>query len=131
MIKVLIVDDSEVACTVLSREISKAPDMEVVGTAIDPYAARDQIIKLHPDVITLDLEMPRMNGLTFLGKLMCYYPLRVVVVSSQTPTGSDAALRALELGAVDVLGKPDSLEESSDFGQAVVEKIRAAAAARV
>src|SRR5262245_23891180 len=103
MIKVLIVDDSEVACHVLSREISKAPDMQVVGTAVDPYAARDLIVRLRPDVITLDLEMPRMNGLTFLAKLMSFYPLPVVVVSSLTPQGSDTALRALELGAVDVL----------------------------
>lgn len=75
MIKVLIVDDSEVVCRILSNELSKTRDIEVVGTALDPYMARDKIVSLRPDVITLDLEMPRMDGLTFLRKLMCYYPL--------------------------------------------------------
>src|SRR3990172_13426444 len=103
MVKVLIVDDSMTVCQILSREISRAPDMEVVGTASDPYLARDKIVGLRPDVVTLDIEMPRMDGLTFLGKLMRYHPLPVVVVSSYTPEGTDVALRALELGAVDVL----------------------------
>lgn len=129
MIKVLIVDDSEVVCRILAKELSKASDIEVVGTALDPYMARDKIIELHPDVITLDLEMPRMDGLTFLRKLMCYHPLPVVVVSSQTPEGSEMALHALELGAVDVLGKPDLLHSADDFAKSLIGTIRVAAAA--
>ncbi len=106
MIKVLIVDDSAVVRQVLSTVLSKARGIEVVGTAIDPYVARDKIVSLRPDVITLDLEMPRMDGLTFLGKLMKYYPLPVIVISSLTSQGSDAAIRALSLGAIDVVSKP-------------------------
>ena len=89
MIKVIIVDDSAVVRQVLSAEISKARDIEVVAVAADPYIARDKIVALHPDVITLDLEMPRMDGLTFLGKLMRYFPLPVIIVSSLTPRGSE------------------------------------------
>ena len=88
MIKVLVVDDSAVVRQVLSTELSKAHDIEVVGTAIDPFAARDKILKLQPDVLTLDVEMPRMDGLTFLRKLMRYHPLPVVVVSSLTPAAA-------------------------------------------
>ena len=100
MIRVLVVDDSAVVRQVLTAELSKAQGIEVVGTATDPYVARDKIVALRPDVITLDVEMPRMDGLTFLGKLMKHFPLPVVVVSSLTPQGSEAAIRALELGAV-------------------------------
>jgi two-component system chemotaxis response regulator CheB len=130
MVKVLVVDDSEVVCRILSKELSRARDIEVVGTAADPYIARDKIVALRPDVITLDLEMPRMDGLTFLRKLMSYYPLPVVVVSSQTPEGSDTALRALELGAVDVLGKPGPPHSVGELGKTLVEKIQAAALVR-
>ncbi|MBS3820349.1 MAG: response regulator, partial [Phycisphaerae bacterium] len=97
MIKVLIVDDSAIVRQVLSGELNKAKDIDVVGTAMDPYVARDKIVALKPDVITLDIEMPRMDGLTFLSKLMMYYPLPVIVVSSLTPEGSATALRALQL----------------------------------
>ena len=131
MIRVLIVDDSAVVRQVLSEELSKAPDIEVIGTAIDPYAARDKIVNLRPDVITLDLEMPRMDGLTFLQKLMKYYPLPVIVVSSLTPSGSETALRALELGAVEVVSKPDSAYSVTEISRMLVDKIRAAAVARV
>ncbi len=131
MIKVLIVDDSAVVRKVLSTELPKAEDIEVVGTAIDPYVARDKIVRLRPDVITLDLEMPRMDGLTFLGKLMKFYPLPVIVISSLTPKGSDTALRALELGAVDVIGKPGSALTVADVSKTLIEKIRVAATARV
>lgn len=127
MIKVLIVDDSAVVRQVLSTELSKVKDIEVVGTAVDPYVARDKIVQLKPDVITLDIEMPRMDGLTFLGKLMKYYPMPVVVVSSQTPKGSDNALRALELGAVDVMCKPGSAYSVSEISTMLVDRIRAAA----
>ena len=129
-IKVLVVDDSAVVRQVLSAELSKAKDIEIVGTAIDPYIARDKIVSLRPDVLTLDLEMPRMDGLTFLGKLMKYYPLPVIVVSSLTPAGSEAALRALELGAVDVVSKPGSAYSVAEITSMLVDRIRAAAGAR-
>ena len=108
MIRVLIVDDSAVVRDVLSRHLSAMGDIEVVGTALDPYVARDKIVNLKPDVVTLDVEMPRMDGLTFLAKLMKYHPMPVVVVSSLTPKGGEAAMRALELGAVDVISKTGS-----------------------
>lgn len=131
MIKVLIVDDSAVVRQILSKELSKVKDIEVVGTAVDPYAARDKIVQLRPDVLTLDLEMPRMDGLTFLGKLMKHYPLPVIVVSSLTPAGSKTALHALELGAVEVVAKPGSSYTVAEISRILVDKIRAAAVARV
>ena len=131
MINVLVVDDSAVVRKVLSAELSKAPDITVVGTAIDPYAARDKILQLKPDVITLDLEMPRMDGLTFLGKLMKHFPLPVVIVSSLTPAGGETAMRALAIGAVDVACKPGSSFSVAEMGPALISKVRAAAVARV
>jgi len=131
MIKILIVDDSAVVRKVLSDELSKARGIEVVGTAVDPYVARDKIVRLKPDVITLDLEMPRMDGLTFLRKLMKYYPMPVLVISSLTPKGSDTALKALELGAVDVVCKPGSAFSVAEISKMLVEKIRAAAVAQI
>ena len=130
MIKVLIVEDSAVVRQVLSNELSKAKDIEVVGTAVDPYVARDKIVQLAPDVLTLDVEMPRMDGLTFLGKLMKYHPIPVIVVSSLTPEGSDAAMRALELGAVDVVSKPGSADSVAEISRMLVDRIRAAAVAK-
>jgi len=129
-IRVLVVDDSAVVRQVLSTELAKAPDIEVVGAAIDPYIARDKIVALEPDVITLDLEMPRMDGLTFLAKLMKHHPLPVVVVSSLTPAGSENALAALDLGAVDVMCKPGSAYSVGDVSGPLAEKIRAAAMSR-
>ena len=131
MIQVLIVDDSAVVRKVLTDELSKCPDIEVVGSAVDPYVARDKIVRLRPDVITLDLEMPRMNGLTFLAKLMKYYPLPVVVVSSLTPKNSDAAIRALELGAVEVICKPGSAYRTPEVSKQLIHAVRAAASARI
>ena len=131
VIKVLVVDDSAVVRRVLSDELSKAPDIQVVATAADPYVARDKIVRLRPDVLTLDLEMPRMDGLTFLSKLMHYYPLPVVVVSSLTAKGSEAAMRALELGAVDVFCKPGSAYTVSEITATLVDSVRGAAAARI
>ncbi len=131
MIKVLIVDDSAVVRTLLSRELSKYKDIEIVGTAVDPYMAREQIAKLRPDVITLDLEMPRMDGLSFLSKLMKHYPMPVVVLSSLTPKNSENALKALELGAVEVLCKPGSAYSTIDVSRTLVNAIRAAASARI
>ncbi|MGH7507051.1 MAG: protein-glutamate methylesterase/protein-glutamine glutaminase [Longimicrobiales bacterium] len=131
MIRVLVVDDSALVRKVLSEELSRHEGIEVVGTAIDPYVARDRIIALRPDVLTLDVEMPRMDGLSFLAKLMKHYPMPVVVVSSLTPANSEAALRALELGAVDVIPKPGSAFTTPDVGRTLVRAIRAAANAKI
>ena len=131
MIRVLIVDDSALIRKVLTIELSKYRDIEVVGSAVDPYVARDKIVRLRPDVVTLDLEMPRMNGLVFLAKLMKYYPLPVVVVSSLTPKNSEAAIRALELGAVEVICKPGSAYRTPEISHQLIHAVRAAASARV
>lgn len=130
MIKVLIVDDSAIVRKILTEELSKHPDIEVVGSAVDPYVARDKILQFEPDVLTLDIEMPRMDGLTFLYHLMRQYPLPVVVLSSLTPRNSELALRALRLGAVEVIPKPDSRYSVPD-GKYLAEVIRAAARAKV
>lgn len=131
MIKVLVVDDSAVVRKVLSEELSKYDDIEIVGTAVDPYIARDKIVRLKPDVVTLDIEMPRMDGLSFLAKLMKYYPIPVVVVSSLTPKNSELAIRALELGAVEVFHKPDSSFSAPEVSRQLVRAIRAAASSKV
>ncbi len=131
MIRVLIVDDSALVRKVLTMELSRFRDIEVVGSAVDPYVARDKIIRLHPDVITLDLEMPRMDGLAFLAKLMKYYPLPVVVVSSLTPMNSEAAIRALELGAVEVICKPGPASRTTEISHQLIHAIRAAASAQI
>ena len=131
MIKVLVVDDSALVRKLLTEELSRYGDIEVVGGAVDPYVARDKIVRLKPDVITLDLEMPRMDGLSFLSKLMKFYPLPVVVVSSLTPRNSQNAIRALELGAVEVICKPGSSLSVPDLSQSLVKAIRAASRAKV
>jgi len=131
MIRLLIVDDSALVRKILSIELSKYRDIEVVGTAVDPYVARNKIVELRPDVVTLDLEMPRMNGLTFLAKLMKFYPLPVVVVSSLTPKNSEAAIKALELGAVEVICKPGSPYRTPEISRQLIHAIRAAASARI
>ena len=130
-IKVLIVDDSAVVRKIFSEELSKYADIEVVGTAPDPFVARDKIVALHPDVITLDIEMPRMDGLTFLKKLMKYYPLPTIIVSSLTPKGGKLTLEAMEIGAVDVIDKPGSAYTVGDMSSQLADKIRGAAAVRV
>lgn len=107
-IRVLIVDDSALVREVLSRELARDTDLEVVGTAADPFAARDQILKLSPDVLTLDVEMPRMDGVEFLRRLMPQYPLPVIMVSALTGKGMQNTLAALEAGAVDFVLKPRS-----------------------
>ncbi len=127
MIRVLIIDDSAVVRQIFSRELSKDPELEVVGTAPDPYVARDLIVQLRPDVVTLDLEMPRMDGTTFLRKLMHYYPLPVVVVSSLTPAGGELALEALAAGAVDVMCKPGAAFTVGDMSGQLIQKVKAAA----
>ena len=130
-IKVLIIDDSAMIRKVFEAELSKDPDIEVVGTAPDPIVGRDKIVYLKPDVITLDIEMPRMDGLTFLEKLMTHYPMPVVVVSSLAKRGGDVALRAMELGAVEVLSKPGSAYSVGDMSEQLIEKVKAAARVRV
>jgi two-component system chemotaxis response regulator CheB len=127
----LVVDDSALVRKLLTEELSRYSDIEVVGGAIDPYVARDKIVRLKPDVITLDLEMPRMDGLSFLSKLMKYHPLPVVVVSSLTPGNSQNAIRALQLGAVEVICKPGSSLSAPDISQSLVKAIRAASRAKV
>jgi two-component system chemotaxis response regulator CheB len=131
VIRLLVVDDSAVVRKVLSQELDRYPDIEVVGTAVDPYAAREKIMELRPDVLTLDVEMPRMDGLSFLAKLMRHHPLPVVVVSSLTPRDSVNALKALELGAVEVVPKPGSQFSVPDVGRDLVRAVRGAAGARV
>ncbi len=125
-IKVLIVDDSAIVRKIFSEELSKYSDIEVVGVAPDPYVARDKIVSLKPDVITLDIEMPRMDGLTFLKKLMKYYPVPTIIVSSLTPKGGKLTLEAMDNGAVDVIGKPGTSYSVGDMSAQLVEKIRAA-----
>lgn len=130
MIRVLLVDDSALVRQVLTEQLGLYPDIQVVGSATDPYMARDLILELKPDVLTLDIEMPRMDGLSFLAKLMRHHPLPVVVVSSLTPANSETALRALELGAIDVICKPGSALSATNIGNQLARAIRAAYGAR-
>jgi two-component system chemotaxis response regulator CheB len=126
-IKVLIVDDSAVVRKIFSTELSRDPQIEVVGTAPDPYIARDKIVALQPDVLTLDVEMPRMDGITFLKRLMKYYPVPTVVVSSLTNKGGELAMEALDAGAVDIMCKPGASYSVGDMSVELIEKIKAAA----
>ena len=105
-IKVLVVDDSAIVRKMLGDALRQQPDMEVVGGAPDPFIARDLILQHKPDVVTLDIEMPRMDGLTFLRKLMEHHPLPVIIISSLTQNGSSASMEALRSGAVEVIPKP-------------------------
>jgi two-component system chemotaxis response regulator CheB len=130
-IKVLVVDDSAIVRKLLSQTLSAEPDIEVVGTAPDPYVARDKILSLNPDVLTLDIEMPRMDGLTFLKKLMQARPMPVVVISSLGQSSSRAAIEAMQYGAVEVLAKPGGPYSVGDLKKDLPRKIRAAARARV
>ncbi|MCH8151769.1 MAG: chemotaxis response regulator protein-glutamate methylesterase [Planctomycetes bacterium] len=130
-VRVLIVDDSSIVRRVLSRELAKQPGIEVIGTAPDPYIARDKIATARPDVITLDIEMPRMDGLTFLRKIMKYHPIPTIIVSSLTPKGCDTAIACLEAGAIDVICKPGESYTVGDMAQQLGEVIRAAARAKI
>jgi len=130
-IKVLVVDDSAIVRKIFTEQLSKEPGIRVVGTAPDPYVARDKIITLKPDVLTLDIEMPRMDGITFLKKLMRYHPMPVIIVSSLTPKGGRLALEAIESGAVEVLCKPGASYSVGDMGKQLADKIKAAALARI
>jgi len=131
VIKVLVVDDSAVVRQILQSALSADPEIEVVGTAPDPFVARDLIVQRKPDVVTLDVEMPRMDGITFLRKLMHYFPLPVIVVSSLTPEGSGLALDALASGAVEVMCKPGAAFTVGDMGDELVEKVKIASRAKV
>ncbi|MCP4679417.1 MAG: chemotaxis response regulator protein-glutamate methylesterase [Deltaproteobacteria bacterium] len=126
-VKVLIVDDSALVRQIFEQQLSKDQDLEVVGSAPDPYVARDMIIKSKPEVLTLDIEMPRMDGITFLQKLMKFYPLPVIIVSSLTPAGSELALKALDLGAIEVVCKPGAAYTVGDMAEDLAEKLKAAA----
>jgi two-component system chemotaxis response regulator CheB len=130
-IKVLIVDDSAIVRKILADAISAEADLEVVGTAPDAFIARDKILALQPDVLTLDIEMPRMDGLTFLKKLMQHHPLPVIIISSMGQASCQASLEALRLGAVEVLAKPGGPYSVGELGLDLAAKIRAAAAARL
>lgn len=132
-IKVLIVDDSALVRQVLTELISSDPAFQVVGTAADPLVARDKIKQLRPDVLTLDVEMPRMDGLTFLENLMRLHPLPVLMVSSLTERGAEVTLQALELGAVDFVTKPklDVKAGLTAYAEELLSKLRMTARARV
>lgn len=130
-IRVLVVDDSAIVRKVFSEELSKEKDITVIGTAPDPYVARDKIVKLKPDVVTLDIEMPRMDGLTFLKKIMTYAPLPVIIVSSLSREGSKVALEALALGALEVVSKPTASYSVGDLSIQLADKIRAVSTVKV
>jgi two-component system chemotaxis response regulator CheB len=126
-IKVLIVDDSAVVRQALSTGLSRFPDIEVVGCASDPFVAREMILSLSPDVITLDIEMPRMDGLTFLQKLMASRPIPTIIVSSVAPSGSRVAMACLEAGAFDVVAKPSAAYSLGETVDQICGLVRAAA----
>ncbi len=128
-VRVLVVDDSAIVRQILVRELDADPDIQVVGTAPDPFIARDKILRLKPDVLTLDIEMPRMDGLTFLRKLMRHHPMPVVVLSSLAPEGGEVALQALQLGAVEVMSKPGGPYSVEEVVMHLRDKIKAAALA--
>ncbi len=132
-IRVIVVDDSALVRSMLSEIINRQPDMECIGAASDPFVAREMIRNLNPDVITLDVEMPRMDGIDFLSKLMRLRPMPVVMVSTLTERGADVTLKALELGAIDFVAKPkigvaDGLRQLSED---ITDKIRVASKARI
>lgn len=132
-IRVLIVDDSAVIRKLLEKIFSSSPDIEVVGTAADPYIARDKLVALKPDVMTLDVEMPRMDGISFLEKVMQHFPTRTIIFSSLAKTGSETYLRALEAGAIEIMEKPsiDVSQSLETLSQAIIEKVKVVAKARI
>lgn len=122
--RVLIVDDSSLVRRMIAKALEPEPDMEVVGTAADPYEARDMIQKVRPDILTLDIEMPRMDGLTFLKILMEKHPMPVIILSSLSQANSSYALAALEQGAADVLAKPSGAHSLGETGKLLANRIR-------
>ena len=132
-VRVLVIDDSALMRQLITEILSSDPQIEVVATASDPFVAREKIIALNPDVLTLDVEMPRMDGLTFLEKLMAGRPMPVVMLSSLTERGCQTTLRALELGAVDFISKPklDVVAGMDESAREIVDKVKSAAVARI
>ncbi|MCH7478346.1 MAG: chemotaxis response regulator protein-glutamate methylesterase [SAR324 cluster bacterium] len=130
-IKVLVIDDSAIVRNILSRELDKDPEVQVVGSAPDPLVASDMIEELKPDVLTLDVEMPRMDGITFLRGLMRHHPMPVVIVSSLTPKGSRIALEALDLGAIEVICKPGAAYTVGEMSEDLLAKVKAASVAKL
>ncbi len=132
-IRVLIIDDSALMRQLIREILESDPSIEVVGTAGDPYVAREKILALNPDVLTLDVEMPKMDGITFLEKLMAGRPMPVVMLSSLTEAGCSTTLRALELGAVDFVSKPkiDMATGIMSLSDEIIEKVKSAAGAKV
>ena len=132
-IRVIVVDDSALVRSLLAEIINRQPDMECIGSANDPLIAREMIRELNPDVITLDIEMPRMDGIEFLGRLMRLRPMPVVMISTLTERGAEVTMRALELGAVDFVSKPrlGLAEGMRELEAQIVDKIRIAASAHI
>lgn len=130
-IKVLIVDDSALVRKILSTELIRDPMIEIVGMAPDPYIGRDKIVQLNPDVLILDVEMPKMDGLTFLQALMKHKPMPVIILSSLAKEGGEVALRAIELGALEVICKPGESYSVGDMSEQLIDKIKAVAHVRM
>lgn len=132
-ITVLIIDDSALVRQMLTEILNSTPDIEVIGVAHDPIMAREKIKLLKPDVLTLDVEMPKMDGITFLGNLMRLHPMPVVMVSSLTEKGADVTLAALEMGAIDFVSKPktDLSYTLDDYAEEIADKVRTASKAKV
>ncbi|MBP6599673.1 MAG: chemotaxis response regulator protein-glutamate methylesterase [Giesbergeria sp.] len=132
-IRVIVVDDSALVRSLLAEIINRQPDMECIGTANDPLIAREMIREMNPDVITLDVEMPRMDGIDFLGRLMRLRPMPVVMISTLTERGAEVTMKALELGAVDFVSKPrvGLANGLNELATQIVDKIRVAAVAQV
>ena len=124
---VVVVDDSALMRKLLTSMLSEDPGIEVLGAAADPYAAREMIRRTNPDVLTLDIEMPKMDGLAFLEKIMSLRPMPVVMVSSLTQQGAEATIQALQLGAVEIIAKPTSDLEAGLVGkqEEIVRKVKA------
>lgn len=131
--RVLIIDDSLLIRKLLTEILNSSPDIEVVGTAEDPLIAREMIKELNPDVLTLDIEMPRMDGITFLRNLMRLRPMPVVMISVLTESNAEITLTALELGAVDFIPKPavDVEHTLTDYAEEIIAKVKMAAKANV
>lgn len=130
-IRVIVVDDSLFIRKMFATILTSDPDIEVVDTADDPHDAREKIKKHNPDVITLDVEMPKMDGIEFLKKIMALRPMPVVMASTLTQKGADITLQALSMGAVDCIGKPDNLTKSGDFAAELISKVKSAAQAKI
>src|SRR5438094_985196 len=130
-IRVLIVDDSAVVRQLFTRELGRDPHIQVVASAPDVYVARDRIVELKPDVITLDVHMPKMDGITFLKQLMTHHPMPVIVISSLATGGGGLAIDAMAAGAIDVLAKPGPTDDSKAFFLRLIECVKSAPKTRL